>query len=95
MNIQAEVSLYPLRTARIGPVLERFLSQLGNYPLEVTAGPMSSRLVGNHAEVFAALSEAFMAVAEEQQVVLLTKVSNACPADYHPNTGEKDADASS
>jgi uncharacterized protein YqgV (UPF0045/DUF77 family) len=81
MTIQAEISLYPLKTARLQPVLDRFLERLDQHDIEIVEGAMSSRVRGGTTDVFAALSDAFSAVAEDHSVVLILKASNACPAE--------------
>ena len=81
MNVQAEVSLYPLRTDRLGEAVDRFAGELRGAGLTVRTGSMSSTLAGDAEEVFAALGRAFQRAAEAHEVVLVVKVSNACPAD--------------
>ncbi|MBN2451709.1 MAG: thiamine-binding protein [Lentisphaeria bacterium] len=79
MTVQAEMSLYPLRTTHLGKGIDRFLGALGQAGMTVTMGSMSSTLEGGADEVFAALARAYKAVATDTQVVLLLKISNACP----------------
>jgi len=79
MNIQAEVSIYPLRTGAVGPIVEQFLTHLRRPGVCVDVGPMSSRVVGDLPEVFAALAEAFARIGADQDAVLIVKASNACP----------------
>ncbi len=80
MNIQAEVSLYPLGAAELGEAIDSFLRELENAGLTVHKGHMSSMLAGDVDEVFAALGKAFTSVANRHKVVLVLKVSNACPS---------------
>ena len=80
MNIQAEVSLYPLGAPELGEAIDSFLGELENTGLTVHKGNMSSTLAGDVDEVFAALGKAFKAVANRYKVVLILKVSNACPS---------------
>jgi uncharacterized protein YqgV (UPF0045/DUF77 family) len=80
MTIQAEVSLYVLRTDTVGLAVESFVGDLADHDLEVEPGPMSTRLRGDCAEIFAALAKAFAAVAGRCQTVLIVKASNACPS---------------
>lgn len=80
MNVQAEVSLYPLRTSELGEAIEGFLGDLKDARLTVRKGNMSSTLAGDVDEVFAALGRAFKVVASRGQVVLVLTVSNACPS---------------
>lgn len=79
MNVQAEISLYPLRTADLGNAIEAFLRDLKAADLTVQPGNMSSTVSGDVNAVFSTMGAAFAAVAEDSQVVLVMKVSNACP----------------
>lgn len=79
MTIQAEVSLYPLRTLRIGLVFDLFLESLCKHKISMEPGSMSSRISGEASEVFAALYAALMVAMEKDQIVLIVKASNACP----------------
>ena len=80
MIIQAEVSLYPLRTDAVGLTVERFLRDLQESGLPLEPGPMSSRVTGEVADVFSALADAFADVAAHSEGVLVVKASNACPS---------------
>ena len=84
MNIQAEVSLYPLRTAAVGPVVEDFITCLRRTGLQVDVGPMSTRITGKCTQLFAALGASFAAVAGDYQLVLIAEVSNTCPESAPP-----------
>ena len=79
MRIQAEVSLYPLRSMKLSPAIDRFHEILEEKGLRVVAGPMSTLIGGTREDVFRVLEEAFSAVAEDCEVVLTCKISNACP----------------
>ncbi len=80
MKVQAEVSLYPLRTASLSEPIDQFLDRLRRRGLAVEVTPMSTRLEGESGEIFQALREAFDAVAPGGSVVLTVTISNACPA---------------
>jgi len=80
MNVQAEISLYPLRTNDLGDAIEEFIGELKTAGLTVQPGNMSSTVAGDSDAVFSTVGTAFKAVAEDGQVVLLMKVSNACPS---------------
>lgn len=82
MIIQAEISLYPLRAHKISPVLDDFLSHLRAHELTIEPGAMSTHITGETDEVFSALNTAFAAVLNENQAVLIVKVSNACPTEH-------------
>ena len=68
--IMAEVALYPLREAEVGPFLLEFLEQLRRPGLRVEPGAMSTLLVGEAPTVFAALEAAFAWARSRRQVVL-------------------------
>ena len=53
MNVQAEVSLYPLRTSDLGHPIESFLGELKAADLLVRQGSVSSTVSGDADEVFA------------------------------------------
>jgi uncharacterized protein YqgV (UPF0045/DUF77 family) len=84
MNVQAEISLYPLRTDDMGHAIGRFLGALNAAGLKVEPGNMSSIVSGDVNAVFSAMDVAFAATAEDSQVVLVMKVSNACPVVQAP-----------
>ncbi len=83
MIIEAEVSLYPLRTESLSPPIDDFIAHLKESGLQVQPGPMSSWVTGELTEVFSALTDAFSAVAARWHNVLVIKVSNACPSADH------------
>ena len=78
MRVQGEVSLHPLRTATLMESIGAFVGRLRRRGLSVEVGPMSSRVRGECRDVFPALGEAFEAAAQECEVVVIVKVSNAC-----------------
>lgn len=81
MTVQAELSLYPLRTDELSRPIETLCQALSRQGLEVHPGPMSTRVAGELERVFTALGEAFAQVARDYEAVLIVKVSNACPED--------------
>ena len=81
MNVQAEISLYPLQTQEIGKAIDGFVGGLECAGLTVRKGSMSTTVSGDVDAVFAAAGKAFRTVADNGQVVLVLKVSNACPSD--------------
>ena len=83
MNVQVEVSLYPLNTSKISEVVEIFLSDIEQSGLPVEKGNMSSQVAGGLEAVFSATAQAFKRIANHGQVVLVMKVSNACPTAVH------------
>ena len=78
MKIDAEVSLYPLRNADLSKPIGAFLDRLQETGLKVDPGSMSSHITGECSDLFRALGDAFQKGAEEGDVVLVMKVSNAC-----------------
>ena len=85
MNVQAEVSFYPLRTERIGAALNQFVDTLEQADVEVSVGPMSTRIDGETNEVFEAVRQAFTQTAETYPSVLVLKLSNSCPTKVNEN----------
>ena len=85
MRIQAEVSLYPLRINNLSKPIEEFLNTLKHNELKIESGSMSTRITGDSDTVFAALGSAFTCVADEYDVVMSVKMSNACPEEVSGN----------
>jgi uncharacterized protein YqgV (UPF0045/DUF77 family) len=79
MRVQAEVSLYPLGQKNLAKPVNRFCELLQKGGIEVRRGPMSSLITGESDVIFRSLKEAFEQLAEEYEVVLTAKISNACP----------------
>jgi len=79
MNIQAEISLYPLRCSDLTEPIQQFVELLKTNKLKVEIGPMSTFVTGDSQIVFENLKRAFGKLAEEYKVVMTAKISNACP----------------
>ncbi|MFW5868586.1 MAG: YkoF family thiamine/hydroxymethylpyrimidine-binding protein [Armatimonadota bacterium] len=79
--ISAQIALYPLRTAHLGPAIDAFADVLRNAGLRVEPGPMSTLVVGEADALFAALQSGFEAASAEAEVVMQVTVSNACPCE--------------
>ena len=79
MKIQAEISLYPLRQNDLTEPIQQFVESLKNGNLNVKTGSMSSVISGEESIVFQSLQKAFEQAAQEYEVVLTAKISNACP----------------
>jgi len=79
MNIQAEVSYYPLARPDVNDCINRFCSILSNKGLCVVTNAMSTVVSGDAAKVLQTLSEAIDSVGQDTNFVLVCKVSNACP----------------
>jgi len=79
MNIQIELSLYPLGVEHLGQPIEEFVQSLENEGLKVELGRMSSIVEGECKEIFPLLGEVFDNIAGRFPCVLLIKASNSCP----------------
>ncbi len=79
IGVSAQVSLYPLRQESLSPAIEEALRAFRENDLEVQPGAMSTMIIGEDSDVFAALQEAFRRVAEQGHVVMVVTISNACP----------------
>jgi len=79
MKVQAEVSLYPLRTMTLTESIDRFVRRLRERGLEVQMGPISSSDSGECRAVFDGLSAAFEDSARRGDVAAIIKGGNACP----------------
>jgi len=79
MKVQAEVSLYPLRTGKLsGPVIA-FCKVLRSHGLDVQTRSMSTCMAGESSDLFGALQEGFERLAQKNPLVMDVKISNACP----------------
>jgi uncharacterized protein YqgV (UPF0045/DUF77 family) len=83
MIVQAEVSLYPLRTEKLSRPIEAFCRLLTEAGLEIRPGPMSSYVLGDSTVIFPALQQAFKHIADKNEIVMTLKISNACPINKH------------
>ena len=77
--VMAEVAVYPLREAEVGPFLLEFLERMRRPGLQVEPGPMSTLLVGEGPTVFRALEEAFAWASGSRQVVLRVTMTGGAP----------------
>jgi uncharacterized protein YqgV (UPF0045/DUF77 family) len=77
--LSAQVSVYPLRCALIGPIIRRAVQAFREYGLETQVGEMSTLVWGEEQGVFCALREAFCRAAESGDTVTVVTLSNACP----------------
>lgn len=78
-EVSAQVSLYPLRQASIGPSIREALRAFRARGLETRVGEMSTLVWGDEDALFAALRDAFDRAAEQGDTVLAVTISNACP----------------
>ncbi len=81
MKLQAEISIYPLRTQSLSEPIEEFCSILRKYGLETKTTAMSTFVKGESRDLFKACEEAFEQLAEKYAVVMNMKISNTCPLD--------------
>ncbi|MEW6568374.1 MAG: cupin domain-containing protein [Chloroflexota bacterium] len=79
LPVTAQVSLYALRQEHLGPSIERAIGIWRSAGLEVEPGPMSTLLVGDDAQLWPALRQAFATAARDGEAVMSVTVSNACP----------------
>ena len=79
MRVQAEVSLYPLRTKKLSGPVAAFCEVLRSHGLDVQTRSMSTFAVGESSDLLEALREGFEHLAQENEIVLDVKISNACP----------------
>jgi uncharacterized protein YqgV (UPF0045/DUF77 family) len=77
-RVSAQVSVYPLRQARLGPAVEAFLNGLRTRDVAVETGPASTVVEGELDAVFAALRDGFAAAVETGECALVVTLSNAC-----------------
>jgi len=79
MTVQAELSLYPLQTPDLGPGIYEFVEALRTAGLTPDIGALSTTVSGDANAVFQAIGSAFEQAAAQDRIVLVMKVSNACP----------------
>ena len=79
MKIQAQVSLYPLKTRSLGRPIAEFCRRLQRPGLTVEVRSMDTSIVGESGAVFGAVEQAFQSLAAKYNVVMELKISNACP----------------
>lgn len=78
-EISAQISLYPLRQASIGPVIREAMGRLRDRGLSVRVGEMSTLVWGEEQLLFDAVQKAFHQAAGRGDVVMHVTFSNACP----------------
>ena len=79
MFVSAQISLYPLREARLSPIIDQALDTLKERGLTVSPGAMSRFVSGDDEVLFAALREVFQKSSSEGDIVMVVTLSNACP----------------
>jgi uncharacterized protein YqgV (UPF0045/DUF77 family) len=79
MYIQAELSLYALRTNDLSAPIDLFSKVFEGEDVRVLSGAMSTIIGGERSLVLDLIKKAFTAVSDSNEVVLTVKLSNACP----------------
>ena len=79
MNVQMEVSLYPLETAELLPPIKAFNDALRKEGFEMEVGPLSSYITGESEMLFPALGRVFEHIAQQHRCVLITKTARLNP----------------
>ena len=79
MDVEMEVSLYPLAEENLAHPVHDFTNLLQKHGCKVETGPMSSLVQGDSTQVFEALRIAYEHAAEESGCVLIVKACNVCP----------------
>ncbi len=83
MKVQAEISIYPLRTKSVSEAVTEFVEIFKGQDLDVSTSAMSTFAVGEAEQLFAGCEKGFERLAEKYDVVLSMKISNACPEVGH------------
>ena len=78
-QISAQVSLYPLRQAKLSPGIAKVSEILRDSGLDIRPGSMSTVIVGDSQSVFDALKASFQSAATLGDVVMVVSISNCCP----------------
>lgn len=79
MKVQAQISIYPLKTKSLSEPIEEFCRILKDKGLKVETRTMDSFIIGQSDAVFKSVQEAFEQIAEKYDVAMDFKISNACP----------------
>lgn len=80
MEVEAEVSLYPLGEPHLSHLIEAFVKVLEDHGCQAEVGRMSTIVKGESTDVFEALRVGYERACEEGGCVLIIKASNVCPA---------------
>jgi len=79
MKIQAELSLYPLKTDLLENAVRSFIEELSQPGISVVPAEMSTLVAGESEEVFRVVGRCFEKACRTDKIVLVVKFSNACP----------------
>ena len=80
MDIQAEVSLYPLGKSHLSRSIEAFVEALEEHGCHTEVGDMSTLVRGKSDKLFDAIRIAYEEACKQGGCVLIVHASNACPA---------------
>ena len=79
MNVELEVSLYPLTEEYLEHPVQDFAQILEKNGCTVEHSPMSSIVKGESTNVFEALRQGYEQAARKSACVLIAKACNVCP----------------
>ena len=79
MFLSAQMSIYPFRQEHLSPAIKRAAEILKEHEIEVNSGPMSSVVSRDDEALFAAIKDIFRESSEQGGMVMVVKLSNACP----------------
>ena len=79
MNVELEVSLYPLTEEFREHPVQDFVAVLEKHDCTVEHTPLSSIVKGDSVKVFEALRLGYEQTARKSGCVLIVKVCNVCP----------------
>lgn len=82
--VSAQVSIYPLRQAHLGPGISKAIQVFHNHGLTVRSDAMSTLIAGEPDAVIDGLKEAFRAAATLGEVAMVVTLSNACIVPSQP-----------
>jgi uncharacterized protein YqgV (UPF0045/DUF77 family) len=85
MGISAQISLYPLGKESLSQDIAEFVRILRSMGLQCEVGNMSTVVYGETDEIFDALKEAYSYIASKGGCVMVSTISNACPAQQYPD----------
>ena len=81
MKVQAQISIYPLKTESVSEPINEFCRILKDKGLKVETQTMDSLVIGESETIFKSVQEAFEQLTQKYQIVMNMKISNACPLD--------------
>ena len=79
MNVELEVSLYPLTEEFLKHPVQDFVDVLEKHGCKLKHSPLSSIVTGDSVNVFEALRIGYEQAAQKSGCVLIVKACNVCP----------------